>query len=598
MFRISNFAAAAGLMAALWQGPALAQYAPANATANALANASAPTADAAPEVASGFTAKKAVHTKSFMIATANPHASAAGYEILKAGGSAVDAAIAAAVMLNLTEPQSSGIGGGAFIVSYDPARRSLTSFDGRETTPAAARSDRFIGADGKPLGLRDAINSGKSVGVPGLLRMMQLAHSKQGRLPWGRLFEPAIRLAESGFPVSARLNALIAYDAPLAQDPVTRAYFFGADGKPLAVGTLLRNPALAAVLRRVASEGPDAFYKGEIAADIVAAVNGHKLPGDMTTADLLAYGAKEREVLCGKYRAFKVCGMGPPSSGGIAVIAMLGMLERFPMAQLRPNSTESVHLFSEAGRLAYADRDYYVADPDFINVPSHALIAPAYLKARSALIQPQVSMKRAEHGAPAGANAAWAPDEYSEVPATSHVSVIDRQGNAVSMTTTIESQFGSHIMVHGFLLNNQITDFSLAPDVEGKPVANRIEGGKRPRSTMAPTLVFDARDRLFMTTGSPGGSAIVNYVAKTLIGVLDWKLDIQQAIALPNRGSRNRATEIEKGSDLERLITPLRALGHEVEVLEFTSGVQGIVVTPTGLVGGADPRREGVVLGN
>jgi gamma-glutamyltranspeptidase/glutathione hydrolase len=598
MFQVSNLAVAAGLAAvlatSLLQGPALAQYVP-SATAVTTATSSA---DAAPEVASGFTTKKAVHARSYMIATANPHASAAGYEILKAGGSAVDAAIAAGLMLNLTEPQSSGIGGGAFIVSYDAAKKSLTSFDGREKTPAAARSDRFIGADGKPMGMRDAINSGKSVGVPGLLRMMQLAHSKQGKLPWAKLFEPAIRLAESGFPVSARLNALIASDAPLAQDPVTRAYFFSADGKPIPVGTRLRNPALAAVLRRVASEGPDAFYKGEIASEIVAAVNGHKLPGDMTATDLLNYDAKEREVLCGNYRAYKVCGMGPPSSGGIAVIAMLGMLERFPMAQVRPNSTEAVHLFSEAGRLAYADRDYYVADPDFVNVPSHALIDPAYLKERSALIQPQVSMKRAEHGVPAGVKTAWAPDEDSEVPATSHVSVIDRQGNAVSMTTTIESQFGSHIMVRGFLLNNQITDFSLAPEQDGKPVANRIEGGKRPRSTMAPTLVFDGKGRLLMTAGSPGGNAIVNYVAKTLIGVLDWKLDIQQAIALPNRGSRNRATEIEKGSELEKLITPLRALGHDVDVLTATSGVQGIVVTPTGLVGGADPRREGVVLGD
>lgn len=584
MFRICTLAVAAGLMAALFPGLAMAQFAPAT--------------DAAPEVASGFTAKKAVHAKSYMVATANPHASAAGYEMLKAGGSAVDAAIAAGLMLNLTEPQSSGIGGGAFLVSYDAAGQSMTSFDGREKTPAAARADRFIGADGKLMNFRDAINSGKSVGVPGLLRMMQLAHSKQGKLPWARLFEPTIRLAESGFAVSARLNALIASDAPLKEDPVTRAYFFGPDGKPLAVGTILTNPAFAAVLRRVASEGPDAFYKGEIARDIVAAVTGHKSPGDMTGADLLNYDAKEREVLCGNYRSYKVCGMGPPSSGGIAVIAMLGMLERFPMAQVRSNSSQAVHLFSEAGRLAYADRDYYVADPDFINVPSLALIAPAYLKERSALIQPQLSMKRAEHGVPLGVKTAWAPDEYSEVPATSHVSVIDKAGNAVSMTTTIESQFGSHIMVHGFLLNNQITDFSLTPQEDGKPVANRIEGGKRPRSTMAPTLVFDRQGKLFMTAGSPGGSAIANYVAKTLVGVIDWKLDIQQAIALPNMGSRNRATEIEKGTELEKLITPLRALGHEVNAIGFTSGVQGIVVTPTGLVGGADPRREGVVLGD
>lgn len=554
-------------------------------------------ADAAPEASSGFTAKQAVTARRFMIATANPHASAAGHDILQAGGSAVDAAIAAALMLNLTEPQSSGIGGGAFLVSFEAGRNSLTSFDGRETTPAAARGDRFIGPDGKPLGLRDAINSGLSVGVPGLLRMMELAHQRQGRLPWARLFEPVIRLAESGFPVSGRLHALIASDALLAEDPVTRAYFFGADGKPLAPGSLLRNPALAAVMRRIAREGPDAFYKGEVARDIAAAVTGHRKPGDMTPADLAGYTARQRDVLCGSYRSYQVCGMGPPSSGGIAVIGLLGTLERFDMARVRPNSTEAVHLFSEAGRLAYADRDYYVADPEYVNVPARALIDPLYLKDRSLLIQPQVSMKRAVRGVPAGVTTAWAPDANSEIPATSHISVIDRDGNAVAMTTTIESQFGSRIMVRGFLLNNQITDFSLVPEDNGLPVANRIEGGKRPRSTMSPTLVFDAGGKLFMTVGSPGGSAIVNYVAKTLIGVIDWKLDIQQAIALPNMGSRNGATELEKGTALEGLITPLRAMGHDVNVLEFTSGVQGIVVTPAGLVGGADPRREGVVLG-
>ncbi len=584
MFRFNAATGAAlALAASLAAAPAFAQFV-------------APQ-DAAPEAASGFTAKKAVHAKRYMIATANPHASAAGDEILKAGGSAVDAAIAAAIMLNLTEPQSSGIGGGAFIVSWDEGRKALTSFDGREKTPAAAQPDRFMLGNGKPMSLRDAINSGKSVGVPGLIRVMELAHKQHGKLPWARLFEPTIRLAEAGFPVSDRLNKLIASDAYLKDDPATRAYFFDAEGKPLAVGTILKNPAFAAVLRRVAKEGPDAFYKGEIARDIVAAVTGHRKPGDMTEQDLAAYGAKQREVLCGNYRAYKVCGMPPPSSGGIAVLAMLGMLERFPMDKVRPNSTEAVHLFSEAGRLAYADRDYYVADPDFVQVPTQALVRPDYLKSRSALIQPATSMKRAEHGVPAGVKMAWAPDENSEVPATSHISVVDKDGNAVSMTTTIEAQFGSHIMVRGFLLNNQITDFSLNPEDEGRPVANRVEGGKRPRSTMSPTLVFDDKGKLLMTAGSPGGSAIINYVAKTLVGVLDWKLDIQQAISLPNMGSRNRATEVEKGTELEKLITPLRAMGHEVQAIEFTSGLQGIVVTPTGLVGGADPRREGVVLG-
>jgi gamma-glutamyltranspeptidase/glutathione hydrolase len=532
-----------------------------------------------------------------MITTANPHGTRAGYEMLRAGGSATDAAIAAALVLNLTEPQSSGIGGGAFMVSFDARSHSLDAWDGRETAPATARPDRFMGPDGKPLGLREAINSGRSVGVPGVLRMMKLAHEQKGKLPWARLFEPAIRLAETGFAVSPRLNALIAADTPLRDDSVTRDYFFNPDGSPLAVGQILKNPAFADTLRRIAAQGPDAFYQGAMARDIVAAATGHRQPSDMTEADLAGYRALRREVLCGRYRVYKVCGMGPPSSGAITVLALLGELERFPLAQVRPNSTEAVHLFSEAGRLAYADRDYYVADPAFVAVPVQGLIDPGYLRERSRLIRPERSMGRAQHGTPPGAKQAFAPDENSEIPATSHISVVDRDGNAVSMTTTIESAFGSHIMVRGFLLNNQLTDFSLNPEEGGVPVANRVEGGKRPRSSMAPTLVFDHQGKLLMVTGSPGGSAIINYVAKTLIGVLDWKLDIQRAISLPNMGSRNRATEIERGSELVKLITPLRAMGHEVQEVEFTSGLQGIVVTPRGLTGGTDPRREGVVAG-
>ncbi len=554
--------------------------------------------DVAPEAASGFSEKKAVQARQFMIATANPHASQAGQEILRAGGNAVDAAIAAAVMLNLTEPQSSGIGGGAFIVHYDAARKGVTAFDGREKAPAAARPDRFLDATGKPMRLQQAINSGKSVGVPGLLRVMELAHKQHGKLPWARLFEPTIRLAEAGFPVSPRLNKLIAVDPALKNEAAARAYFFTPEGEPLPVGSTLRNPTFAAVLRRVATEGTDAFYKGEVARDIVAAVNSHPRPGDMTEADLAGYQAKQRDPICGTYRAHRLCGMPPPSSGGVAVLAMLGMLERFPMAQVRPGSAEAVHLFSEAGRLAYADRDQYIADPDFVSVPTQGLVAPAYLKSRSALIKPESSMRRAQPGVPEGVKAAWAPDELSEVPATSHISVIDREGNVVSMTTTIEAQFGSRIMVRGFLLNNQMTDFSLAPEDNGLPVANRVEGGKRPRSTMSPMLVFEPSGQLKMTVGSPGGSAIINYVAKTLVGVLDWNMDIQQAISMPNMGSRNRATEVEKGTELENVMGALKALGHDVQAIEFTSGLQGIVRTPAGLVGGADPRREGVVLGD
>jgi len=533
-----------------------------------------------------------------MVATANPHASQAGLDMLRAGGSALDAAIAAQLVLNLTEPQSSGIGGGAFVLHWDAAGKRVSAYDGRETAPSAARPDRFVQADGRQLAFADAVNSGKSVGVPGLLRVLQLAHAKHGRLLWARLFEPAIRLAEDGFPVSPRLHALIKSDPVLQRNPASRAYFYLPDGSPLPVGYRLKNAPFAAVLRRVAREGPDAFYLGPLARDIVAAVAAHPSPGDLSEQDLAAYRAVEREALCGSYRAHKICGMPPPSSGGIAVLAILGVLEHHPIAEARPGSSGAVHLFAEAGRLAYADRDHYVGDPDFVQVPTAGLTDPGYLRERAKLVAPDRSMVRASPGSPAGARAALGADATVEAAGTSHISVVDAQGNAVSMTTTIESQFGSRILVQGFLLNNELTDFSFAPEAGGKPAANRVEAGKRPRSSMSPTFVFAPGGALLLTVGSPGGSAIINYVAKTLVGLLDWKLDILQAIAAPNAGSRNRETEIEKGTALEGIAAALRALGHPVNAIEMTSGLQGIVRTPGGLAGGADPRREGVVLGD
>jgi gamma-glutamyltranspeptidase/glutathione hydrolase len=561
----------------------------------------------APEAASGRQEKQAVHARRHMIATANLHASQAGLEVLRAGGSALDAAIAAQLVLNLVEPQSSGIGGGAFLLYWDAAERRISAYDGRETAPAAARPERFLGADGKPIPFAAAVSSGRSVGVPGVLRMLELAHARHGKLAWARLFEPAIRLATDGFPVSPRLHRLIALDPLLLSSEAARTYFFTAAGEPLPVGHVLRNPALAEVLRRVAAGGADAFYRGEIARDIVAAVGGHSRPGDLTEQDLAAYRALPREPICGRYRAHRICGIPPPSSGGIGVLAILGVLEQFPMRDLRPGSATAVHLFAEAGRLAYADRDHYVADPAFIAVPSAGLVAPEYLRGRAGLIRPERSMQRASPGSPAGAGARLGADATLEAEGTSHVSVVDAPGNAVSMTTTIESQFGSRIFVRGFLLNNQLTDFSLAPEANGRPAANRVEPGKRPRSSMAPTLVFAPGGRssgpvLRMTLGSPGGSAILNYVAKTLVGVIDWKLDIQQAISAPNMGSRNRATELEKGTALEEVAGALQAMAHPVAAVELTSGVQGIVVGPRGphftLTGGADPRREGTVLGD
>ena len=534
-----------------------------------------------------------------MVATANPHASRAGVEMLRAGGSALDAAIAAQMVLNLVEPQSSGIGGGAFVLHWDEASRRISAYDGRETAAAAARPDRFLRDDGAPMTLPEAIDSGRSVGVPGVLRVLGLAHARHGRLPWRRLFEPAIRLAEEGFAVSPRLHRQIASDPLLRRHAAARAYFHLPDGSPLPAGHRLRNPEFASVLRRIAQEGPDAFYLGSTARDIVAAaaVDRYGRPGDLTEQDLAAYRAVEREAICGSYRAHRICGMPPPSSGGIGVLAILGVLERFPMAGMRAGSSGAVHLFAEAGRLAYADRDHYVGDPDFVQVPAAGLTDPGYLHERAKLVNPARSMVRALPGRPAGAHAAMGTDATAEAAGTSHISVVDAQGNAIAMTTTIESAFGSRILVHGFLLNNQLTDFSFVPEEGGKPVANRVEPGKRPRSSMAPTFVFAPDGVFLMTVGSPGGSTIINFVAKTLLGVLDWKLDIQQAISAPNMGSRNRETEIEKGTALEGIAGALRALGHPVETVRLTSGLHAIMRTPGGLDGGADPRREGAALG-
>jgi gamma-glutamyltranspeptidase/glutathione hydrolase len=536
------------------------------------------------------------HAAEYMVAAANPHAARAGIEILRAGGSALDAAIAVQMVLNLVEPQSSGIGGGAFLLHWNDAQRRVSAYDGRETAPAAARPERFLRADGAAMGIGEAIASGRSIGVPGVLRLLELAHAQHGRLPWAQLFGPAIRLAEEGFAVSPRLHRLIAADPLLRRFPAASAYFHLPDGRPLPVGHRLKNLELAAVLRRVADEGADAFYAGAIARDIAAAVAAHPEPGDLGEADLAGYRALEREPLCGSYRSHRVCGMPPPSSGGIAVLAMLGILERFELAAVRPASSEAVHLFSEAGRLAYADRDHYVGDPAFVRVPVSGLTEPGYLRERSALIRAERSMGQAAPGKPAGAPAALGADATLESAGTSHLSVIDAQGNAVTMTTTVESAFGSRILVHGFLLNNQLTDFSFAPDEGGLPLANRVEPGKRPRSSMAPTFVFAPEGTLRLATGSAGGSAIINYVAKTLVAALDWRLPPQQAVAAPNMGSRNRDTEIERGSVLESVVPALRAMDHPVSVTALVSGTQAIARSPHGLAGGADPRREGAVL--
>ncbi len=556
-------------------------------------------APAQPEAATGRVVKALGLSQRHMVAAANPLATEAGRTILRAGGSATDAAIAVQLVLNLVEPQSSGIGGGAFFVHWDEGRKALVTLDGRETAPAAAKPERFLGADGKPMRFMDAVVGGRSVGVPGTLKLLEEAHRRWGKLPWGRVVQPALTLAEEGFTISPRLNGLLSRETALKQDKRALAYFYDADGKAKAVGTVLKNPGFAATLRTIATQGSADFYQGAIASDIVATVTSHATaPGDITLADLRAYKVEERAPVCGTYRSWRVCGMGPPSSGAVAVQQMLGTLETQDMAAMGPGA-EAAHWISEAGRLAFADRAMYLADPAFVPVPVPGLIDEGYIRTRAALISPDKSMGRAKAGEPPNKRALlMAPSDGIEN-GTSHISVIDSTGNAVSMTTTIEDGFGARIMTAGgFLLNNELTDFSLAPSEDGKPVANRVEPGKRPRSSMAPTIVFEADGRLHAVVGSPGGSQIIGYVVKTLVAMLDWKMDPQSAVDFANFGSRNGPTELEKGSEAEAWKAALETRGHEVRLIDMTSGIQAITRTRQGFAGGADGRREGVAIGD
>jgi gamma-glutamyltranspeptidase/glutathione hydrolase len=549
-----------------------------------------------PEGDTGYEAKQAVVAQRFMVAAANPLAVEAGVAILRAGGSAVDAAIAVQMVLGLVEPQSSGIGGGLFLLHWDDSGRAVTSYDGRETAPMAARAGRFLDSLGRPMDRYEAIASGLAVGAPGALRALELAHRRHGRLPWASLFAPAIRLAAEGFPMPRRLNRLLAREKNLAASAAARALFYAADGQPKPAGETIVNAAYAATLAEIAADGADAFYRGPIAADVVAAVRAHARPGDLTLEDLARYEAKERAPVCGSYRQRRICGMGPPSSGGVTLLEMLGLLEHTGFGRAAPGSEAALHFFAEAGRLAYADRLRYIADPEFVPQPVGGLLDPAYLRSRAALIGER-AMGPARAGRPLGATAlADAPD--TELAGTSHVSIVDGEGNAVAMTTTIENQFGSRILVRGFLLNNQMTDFALFPEFEGRPAANRVEPGKRPRSSMAPTFVFERDGRLQAVAGSPGGPAIINYVAKTLVGVIDWGLDIQSAISLPNFGAAYGPTVIERGSAYEDLADALEKRGHTLNFSPQTSGLHGIERVPGGWRGGADPRREGVARGD
>ena len=576
-----------------------------------------PAAPITPEGGSGWTDKPGWATEKFAVAAANPLATDAGYQVLKAGGNAIDAAVAVQMVLSLVEPQSSGIGGGAFLLHS--SGRELVAWDGRETAPAAATEKLFIGADGKPMPFYDGVVGGRSVGVPGTVRMLEQAHRAHGRLPWAQLIQPAIQLAEQGFQVSPRLATMLANEKHLIKDPVAAKYFYDAAGKPWPVGHVLKNPELAEVLRGIAARGSAALLQGPLAQAIVDKVTRHANPGKLTLADLANYQPKRRAPLCHDLAAagktVEVCGFPPPSSGAIAVGQILGILAQTPAAAMKLDgaglpTADWLHYYTEAARLAFADRAQYVADPDFVQPPGGSwlsLLDPAYLKSRAALIGAQ-SLKVAQPGQPGAVKTSFAPMPEQPEYGTSHISIVDAHGNALAMTTTIEDAFGARQMVKGFLLNNELTDFSFAPTgADGQPIANRVQPGKRPRSSMAPTLVFEknadgSRGPLLMSGGSPGGALIIHYTAKTLHGVLNWGLTPQQAINLPNFGSTNGPSLLEEKKFPPATVEALRTRGAEVREMNMTSGLQAItranVHGKPMWLGGADPRREGVVLGD
>ena len=554
-----------------------------------------------PAVAEALAQKAAglpVAAQDWMVVAANPLAVEAGARVLAAGGTAADAMIAVQAVLGLVEPQSSGLGGGAFLVWYDGATGEMTTLDGRETAPLAATPRLFQDAAGEPLKFFDAVVGGRSVAVPGTPALLKAAHDRWGRARWAGLFDDATRLAEEGFAVSPRMAAMVAGDAArLSRFPPTRDYFFP-NGKLLEVGQVLRNPAYADTLRRLASEGPAPFYTGDIARDIVETVQtAPGNPGVLAPVDLAIYQVKERPPLCAPYRGYDVCGMGPPSSGALAVGQILGLLEGFDLAALGPDSPEAWRLIGDASRLAFADRGRYVADADFVPVPSKGLVDPAYLAARAGLLGGDDALPEVTPGQPDFDHAfLWADDASIELPSTSHISIVDSDGNALSMTTTIENGFGSRLMVRGFLLNNELTDFSFRSHRDGVPVANRVEPGKRPRSSMAPTIVLKG-GKPVLVVGSPGGSRIIGYVAKTIIAHLDWGMDVQQAVDSAHLINRFGTYDVEAGRVDGALAAELAAMGFGVNRRALTSGIHAISVRD-GLLGGADKRREGVALGD
>ncbi|MGD9669487.1 MAG: gamma-glutamyltransferase [Hyphomicrobiaceae bacterium] len=557
-------------------------------------------AQVAPEAATGRTEKPLARAWRHMVAAANPIAAEAGRDILRRGGNALDAAIATVLVLGIVEPQSSGLGGGAFLLVHDAKTGTLATYDSRETAPAMARSDRFL-RGGEPIGFQAAVNSGLSVGVPGLVRGLELAHAAHGRLAWADLFAPAIRIARDGFPVSPRLNRLLGGYGTERLSAKARAHFFDGSGRPHQIGHMLKNPELATTLERVAREGAEAFYSGAIAQEVVAAVGEARPAGDMTLGDLSAYRAVKRDPVCIDYRRRRVCGMGPPSSGGLTVAQTLKLIEPFAQVQGLDHrmSVPALHVIAEAEKLAYADRDFYVADPAFVDVPA-GYLDEAYIAQRRSLIDPARAMEKPLPGMPPGSRAGMnGADATRERGGTTHLSVVDVEGNAVAMTATIEGAFGSGLWAAGFLLNNELTDFSWRPkDAQGRAVANRVEGGKRPRSSMAPTIVYGEDGQVEAVLGSPGGHRIIIYVVKALVGLIDWKMDAREAAALPNFGDRGRGFEIERGRGAAPATLRMQVLGHRVRADAMTSGLHIVVRREGQLEGGADPRREGVAVGD
>jgi gamma-glutamyltranspeptidase/glutathione hydrolase len=529
-----------------------------------------------------------------VVSAAHPLASEAGLSILKRGGSAADAAIATMLALTVVEPQSSGIGGGGFIV-YQPANGPVGSIDGREKAPGVASPGQFLGPDGKPMPFMQAATGGRSVGVPGNVALAAEAHKKWGKLPWATLFEPAIKLAE-GFTISPTMARFIAFgqDSLKQAGPEGRALYYDKDGAPLKAGTTFRNDKLAATLRLIAAKGADAFYKGPIAASIVKTVStADANPTALTLADLAAYKAEVRDPVCGTYRQYKICGMGPPSSGGTGVLAMLKQLERFDMKGLGKDNPVSWHLFGESQRLAYADREKWIGDPGFVAVPTKGLADPAYLGARSALINAGDRMAKAEAGMPAGAPTARVNAADNEVAGTTNFAVADSAGNITTWTSTVEKTFGSGLVAEGFVLNNELTDFNFAPEDQGKLTANHVQPGKRPRSAMSPTIVYDASGKAILAIGAAGGVTIIAQVTKAIIGVLDWGLPVEEAIALPQLIAIGDRFAVEKGTMLETMIPAFTAMGHKPVATALPLKLNGVQRVTGGWRGGADARGEG-----